>query len=145
MQATFGSTYVNDFTYQGRLWQVNLQAEGEYRVSPENLRNVFVRANSGAMVPVSSLVTAERVSGADILNRFNLYVSAKIMADPAPGFTTGQAKDALDEVINELRSEENIQMGWVGEAYQLEGRIWCCCVSIWPWFTDGHPHSYCAI
>ena len=42
------------------------------------------------------------------------------MADPAPGFTTGQAKDALDEVINELRSEENIQMGWVGEAYQLE-------------------------
>lgn len=120
MQATFGSTYVNDFTYQGRLWQVNLQAEGEYRVSPENLRDVFVRANSGAMIPISSLVTAERVSGADILNRFNLYASAKIMADPAPGFTSGQAKDALDAVINELRSEENIQMGWVGEAYQLE-------------------------
>ncbi|QTF93876.1 efflux RND transporter permease subunit, partial [Halomonas sp. BM-2019] len=120
MQATFGSTYVNDFTYQGRLWQVNLQAEGEYRMSPENLRDVFVRANSGAMIPVSSLVTAERVAGADILNRFNLYASAKIMADPAPGYTTGQAKDALDAVINDLRSEENIQMGWVGEAYQLD-------------------------
>ncbi|MFU8783799.1 efflux RND transporter permease subunit [Aliidiomarina sp.] len=120
MQATFGSTYINDFTYQGRLWQVNLQAEGEYRVAPENLRDVFVRSSHGEMVPLSTLVTAERVSGADILNRFNLYAAAKIMGDPAPGYTTGQAKDALDAVIQELRSEANIQMGWVGEAYQLD-------------------------
>ncbi len=97
-----------------------MQAEGEYRQSPENLREVYVRANSGAMVPVSELVTAERVTGADVLNRFNLYAAAKIMGDPAPGYTSGQAKMALDEVINGFRDQANIQMGWVGEAYQLD-------------------------
>lgn len=120
LQTTFGSSYINDFSYRGRLWQVNMQAEGEYRQSPENLRDVYVRANSGAMVPVSELVTAERVTGADVLNRFNLYAAAKIMGDPAPGYTSGQAKMALDEVINGFRDQANIQMGWVGEAYQLD-------------------------
>lgn len=120
LQTTFGSSYINDFSYRGRLWQVNMQAEGEYRQSPENLREVYVRANSGAMVPVSELVTAERVTGADVLNRFNLYAAAKIMGDPAPGYTSGQAKMALDEVINGFRDQANIQMGWVGEAYQLD-------------------------
>ncbi|RUO38465.1 hydrophobe/amphiphile efflux-1 family RND transporter [Aliidiomarina shirensis] len=120
MQATIGSMYVNDFTFQGRLWQVNLQAEGEYRDNPDDLRNVYVRSNAGEMVPVDSLVTLERVSGADILNRFNLYGAAKIMGDPAPGYTTGQAKDAIDAVVREFQQEENIQMGWVGEAFQLD-------------------------
>ncbi|EKO3677990.1 multidrug efflux RND transporter permease subunit [Vibrio sp. A8-1] len=120
LQTTFGSSYINDFSYRGRLWQVNMQADGEYRQSPENLRDVYVRANSGAMVPVSELVTAERVTGADVLNRFNLYAAAKIMGDPAPGYTSGQAKMALDEVINGFRDQANIQMGWVGEAYQLD-------------------------
>jgi len=118
--ATIGAQYVNDFTYQGRLWQVNLQAEAEYRATPEDLRHVFVRSHSGDMVPVSSLVTLERIPGADILNRFNLYNAAKIMADPAPGYTSGQAKQALDEVILAEQQNTNIQMGWVGEAYQLD-------------------------
>ncbi|MDF1614914.1 efflux RND transporter permease subunit [Desulfurivibrio dismutans] len=123
MQSTFGSYYVNDFSYLGRLWQVNLQAEGEFRSQPEDLRHVFVRSQGGEMVPLSSLLKLERTSGADIINRFNLYPAAKLMADPAPGYTSGQAKEALEAVVAELgRSESGSDtlLGWIGEAYQLE-------------------------
>ncbi len=120
MRATFGSLYVNDFSYSGRLWQVNLQSEAEFRMQPEDLSKVFVRAQSGEMIPVSSLVTLERTRGADILNRFNLYPSARLMADPAPGFTTGQAKAAMEAVAAELNGETDTLLGWIGEAYQLD-------------------------
>ncbi|MCC5835886.1 MAG: multidrug efflux RND transporter permease subunit, partial [Opitutales bacterium] len=120
MRSTFGSLYVNDFSYNGRLWQVNLQSEAEFRMQPEDLNKVFVRSNTGEMIPVSSLVTLERVRGADVLNRFNLYPAARIMADPAPGLTSGQAKEAMEAVMAELNSEHNTVLGWIGEAYQLE-------------------------
>ncbi len=120
LQSTFGSTYVNDFSYQGRLWRVNMQAEGEYRDQPDDLRHVFVRSNSGEMVPLSSLVTLERTAGADIINRFNIYPAANLTADPAPGYTTGQAKTALEEVVAQQQKTADVQIGWVGEAYQLD-------------------------
>lgn len=120
MQSTFGSLYVNDFLYFGRLWQVNLQSEAEFRSQPEDLSKVFVRTHNGEMVPVSSLVTLERTSGPDVLNRFNLYPAARLMADPAPGYTSGQAKAAMEEVAVALGSESNSLLGWIGEAYQLE-------------------------
>lgn len=120
LSSTLGSLYVNDFTYNSRLWQVNLQAEQSYRATPEDLRHVYVRSHNNEMVPVSTLVRLERIAGADIINRFNLYGSAKIMADPAPGYTSGQAKQALDEVIRAEQAYTNIQMGWIGEAYQLD-------------------------
>ena len=120
LQSTFGSMYVNDFTYQGRLWRVNMQAEGEYRNEPDDLRHIFVRSNEGAMVPLSSVVSLERRSGADIINRFNAYPAARITADPGPGFTTGQAKEALEDIVAGLQSQANMQLGWTGEAYQLD-------------------------
>lgn len=120
MQSTFGSLYVNDFTYLGRLWQVILQSEAEFRSQPEDLHKVFVRSNNGEMIPLSSLVTLERVSGADVLNRFNLYSAARLIADPAPGYTSGQAKAAMEAVAAELKDGEDALLGWIGEAYQLE-------------------------
>lgn len=120
LQASLGSLYVNDFVYSGRLWQVNIQALGDYRMQPDDLRHIFVRSDNGVMVPMSSLVTIERQSGADIVNRFNIYAAAKIMADPAPGYTSGQAKDAFERVVNEYEQDVNMQLGWVGEAYQLD-------------------------
>lgn len=120
LQSTLGSLYVNDFTYQGRLWQVNVQALGEYRVQPEDLRNVFVRSQSGEMVPVSSLVNVERQHGTDIINRFNIFSAAKMMGDPAPGYTTGQAKEAFEQIIADLDGEAGAQIGWIGEAFQLD-------------------------
>jgi len=119
MQSTFGGLYVNDFTLQGRNWQVNLQSEGEFRSHPDDLRRVFVRSNYGEMIPLSSLVELERVSGPDILNRFNVYPAAKLLADPAPGFTTGDALAALQAVGAE-QFDRNTLLGWTGEAYQLQ-------------------------
>ncbi|WP_111642714.1 efflux RND transporter permease subunit [Marinimicrobium alkaliphilum] len=120
LQSTFGAMYVNDFTYQGRLWRVNLQSEAQYRSQPDDLRHVFVRSSSGEMVPLSSVVTLERRAGADIINRFNVFPAAKLMGDPAPGYTTGEAKAALEQVVAELREAYDMQLGWTGEAYQLD-------------------------
>ncbi|TDP28180.1 HAE1 family hydrophobic/amphiphilic exporter-1/multidrug efflux pump [Idiomarina aquatica] len=120
LQATVGALYVNDFTYQGRLWQVNIQAKGQYRTSPENLTNVFVRSNNGAMLPLSSLLSVERTSGADIVDRFNIYSAARVMADPAPGYTSGQAKEAMEAIVAEFSADTDIQLGWTGEAFQLD-------------------------
>ena len=119
MQSTFGSLYVNDFTLAGRNWQVNLQAEGEFRSQPEDLRRVFVRSQNNEMVPLSALVTLERTADADILNRYNLALAARLLGDPAQGFTTGQAKQALEEVVADLLGQD-LSIGWVGEAYQLD-------------------------
>ncbi len=120
MQSTFGALYVNDFTYQGRLWQVNLQSEAAFRSDPEDLKRVYVRSTAGDMVPLNTLVKLERVGGADISNRYNLYPAAKVLADPAPGYTTGQAKQALEEVAAQLEGGQRTQLGWIGEAYQLD-------------------------
>lgn len=120
MQATFGSLYVNDFTLAGRNWQVNLQSEGEFRSRPEDLDKVFARSETGKLVPLSSLVTLERTVGADVLNRFNVNTAAKIMADAAPGYTSGQAKEALSAVLAAEVDDRNVLPGWTGEAYQLE-------------------------
>ncbi|BFN12954.1 efflux RND transporter permease subunit [Marinobacter sp. RI1] len=119
MQSTFGGLYVNDFTLQGRNWQVTLQSEGEFRSHPDDLRKVFVRSSYGEMIPLSSLVELERVSGPDILNRFNVYPAAKLLADPMPGHTTGEALTALQEVANQ-QFDRNTLLGWTGEAYQLQ-------------------------
>lgn len=119
MQSTFGGLYVNDFTLQGRNWQVTLQSEGEFRSHPDDLRKVFVRSSYGEMIPLSSLVELERVSGPDILNRFNVYPAAKLLADPTPGHTTGEALTALQEVANQ-QFDRNTLLGWTGEAYQLQ-------------------------
>nr|WP_238375945.1 efflux RND transporter permease subunit [Ectothiorhodospira magna] len=69
---------------------------------------------------VTSLVTLERTSGADIINRFNIFPAAKILADPAPGYTTGQAKAALESVATQLNQDADTVLGWIGEAYQLD-------------------------
>lgn len=119
MQATFGSLYVNDFTLLGRNWQVNLQAEGEFRSRPEDLRRVYVRAESGAMVPLSSLVRLERGADADMIDRYNLFPSARLLGEPAPGYTTGEAKAALEAAARESLGGE-ARIGWIGEAYQLD-------------------------
>src|SRR5690554_1000224 len=119
MQSTFGGLYVNDFTLQGRNWQVNLQSEGEFRSHPDDLRKVFVRSDYGEMIPLSSLVELERTSGPDILNRFNVYPAAKLLAEPMPGYTTGEALEALEAVAAE-EFDRNTLLAWTGEAYQLQ-------------------------
>ncbi|WP_028575304.1 efflux RND transporter permease subunit [Desulfonatronovibrio hydrogenovorans] len=120
MQSTFGSLYVNDFTMLDRNWQVNLQSEKDFRSRPEDLNKVFVRSQSGQMLPLSSLVTLERISGPDVINRYNMNSAARLMADAGPGYTTGQAKEALEQVAAQVLQGSNASIGWIGEAFQLD-------------------------
>ncbi|MBB5188536.1 HAE1 family hydrophobic/amphiphilic exporter-1/multidrug efflux pump [Zhongshania antarctica] len=120
LQSTLGAMYVNDFPHLGRLWRVYVQADSEYRRQPEDLRHISVRSDNGSLVPLSSLVSLERRRGADLVTRFNGYPSVRVMANPAAGYTSAQAKLALEEVVKNLTAAADTQMGWVGEAYQLD-------------------------
>jgi multidrug efflux pump len=117
MQATFGSLYVNDFTLYGRNYRVNLQSEATFRQGPKDLKQVFVRSNGGSMIPLDALVKAERVVGPDQLERFNAFSAARMMGNPAPGYTSGQAIAAMQEVAREALPT-GFQIAWTGSAYQ---------------------------
>lgn len=117
MQATFGSYYVNDFTLYGRTWQVSLQSESEFRRKPEDLSQVYVRASGGDLVPLTTLIKVKRILGPDTYARFNVYPAAKILGGPAPGYSSGQALTAIQEVADEVLGSE-YSLGWIGSAYQ---------------------------
>ncbi|RJG42853.1 efflux RND transporter permease subunit [Mesorhizobium sp. DCY119] len=118
MQATFGNVYVNDFTLYGRNFQVKLQSEANFREKPEDLSQIFVRSQtSSAMIPLDSLVEVKRVIGPDLLERFNNFPAAKIMGDPAPGYSSGQALQAIQKVAA-TALPEGYTVAWTGTAYQ---------------------------
>ena len=98
LQAFLGGIYVNQFNRFGRQWRVFLQAEAEDRVSPEDIGQFYVRNNDGDMLPLSTVVTSRRVFGPEYTQRFNLFRAAQITGQPAPGYSSGQAMAALEEV-----------------------------------------------
>lgn len=118
MQSTFGSYYVNDFTLYGRIFRVSLSSESEFRSKPEDLRQVFVRSDSGNMIPLDTLVKAERIVGPDLINRFNIFPAAKVMGGPAPGYSSGQAIAAIEDVVKETFPSGDYTLAWTGSAYQ---------------------------
>ncbi len=117
IQGTFGTAYVNDFTKFSRSFKVMLQAEGDYRARPEQLGEIYVRSNSGAMVPLSAFVTLTPILGPDMVERFNAFPAAKVMATPATGYSSGQAIAAMQEVARETLGEE-YTLSWTGTTYQ---------------------------
>ena len=117
MQSTFGNLYVNDFTYMGRNFRVTLQSEAKFRRTPDDLRYVYVKSNDGKLVPLSTLITVERVTGPELVNRFNIFPAAKILGDPAPGYSSGQAIAAMEEVAAEVLGAD-YGLSWIGSAYQ---------------------------
>ncbi|CAD5107285.1 efflux RND transporter permease subunit [Zestomonas carbonaria] len=117
MQSTFGSYYVNDFNLYGRTWQVSLQSEADFRRKPEDLSQVYVRSATHDLIPLSSLVRVTRILGPDSYARFNVYPAAKVLGGPAPGYSSGQALKAMQEVADEVLGE-NYSLGWTGSAYQ---------------------------
>ncbi len=117
LQGTFGNMYINDFTYLGRSFKVMMQAEGEYRARPDQLGEIYVKSNSGAMVPLSTLVTLTPSLGPDIVERFNVFPSAKVMASPAPGYSSGDAIRAVEETAKETL-DSGFTLAWTGTTYQ---------------------------
>jgi hydrophobe/amphiphile efflux-1 (HAE1) family protein len=117
MQATFGSYYINDFNKYGRTFKVMMQSAAPFRSLPDNLREVFVRSSSGQMLPVSSLVRLEPIVGPDIVERFNVFPAGKIVGAPAPGYSSGQALRALEELALQTLPE-GYTLSWIGSSYQ---------------------------
>jgi hydrophobic/amphiphilic exporter-1 (mainly G- bacteria), HAE1 family len=102
LQAFLGGAYVNQFNRFGRQWKVYLQAEPEYRTSADKVNSFYVRNSKGDMTPLASLVTVKRVSGPEYTTRFNLFRSIQINGTPAPGYSSGQAMAAMEQVSNEV-------------------------------------------
>ncbi len=117
LQSTMGSLYVNDFNKSGRTYRVQLQAEAEYRMQAEDLGRVYVRSNSGKMVPLSALSKVSSVVGAEQLERYNGLLSAKVLGKGAPGVSSGDAI-ALVEKIAAENLPDGYQIAWTGQAYQ---------------------------
>jgi HAE1 family hydrophobic/amphiphilic exporter-1 len=117
LQAFLGGAYVNQFNRFGRQWKVYLQAEPEYRVSADKINNFYVRNSKGEMTPLASLVTIKRVSGPEYTNRFNLFRSIQINGTPAPGFSSGQAMAAMEQVSAEVLPS-GFGYAWSDMSYQ---------------------------
>jgi multidrug efflux pump len=117
MQSTFGSLYVNDFSLFGRTYRVSLSSEPEFRMSPNDMQHVFVRSDNGTMVPLNVLLSTSRIVGPDVVDRFNVFPAAKIQGNPAPGFSSGQAIAAIEQVVSQNLSSD-YSIGWTGSAYQ---------------------------
>jgi hydrophobe/amphiphile efflux-1 (HAE1) family protein len=115
--ALLGSSYVNDFNRFGRVYKVFVQAEPEYRQDTKQLGLFFVRSAKGEMVPLDTLVSTRPTSGPEFTNRFNLYRSAELTGVPAPGFSSAQALEALEQVAAEVLPPE-MGYDWADMSYQ---------------------------
>lgn len=120
ISATIGQYYVNDFNMLGKTYHVNLRATDEYRDSPKDLANLYVRGTKNgvsSMIPLDSIVTLTRSMGPDNVDRFNGFPAAKIMGQPKPGYTSGQAIEAISEIFHQT-IPTGYNIGWSGASYQ---------------------------
>ena len=117
MAAFMGSTYINDFTRNGKINRVIMQADAPYRMKPEDLGRSWVRNDAGEMIPMSTLVTWERTSGAETMSRMNGYLAARFMGEAVPGVSSGEAIAEVERIANEVLPE-GYAIGWVAQAYQ---------------------------
>ena len=121
MQAYFGNLYVNDFVKFGRIYRVQTEALPEYRSNPEDISKIYVRAQSGTtqtMIPLDSVVTTEFNSGPDPVTHFNGFNSALILGGAAPGYSSGQALEALQQVADEILVPKGYTIDWSGISLQ---------------------------
>jgi multidrug efflux pump len=121
LQATMGSLYVNDFNKFGRTFRVQLQAEGVYRLKPEDLGSVYVRSAGGDMLPLKSMIRVKASVGPEQLDRFNGFVAAKVLGGAPPGISSGQTIAAVEEVAAKVLPP-GYYIAWSGQAFQ-ERRI----------------------
>lgn len=115
--AFLGGAYVNDFNQFGRLYKTYVQAQPEYRINEEQINLFFVKNNQGKSIPLSAFVDVKKISGPDFTNRFNLYRSAELTGSPAPGYSSDQALDALEEVAAQVLPA-GMGYEWTNMSYQ---------------------------
>ena len=135
-----GSTWEQGFIRFNQFYKVFVQARPEFRRYPEDLANLFVKNDKGEMVPYSSFMTIEKKQGLNEITRYNLYTSAAIQCAPAPGYSTGQAIQAIKEVADETlpqrlrprlgrslvrRVEERATRRCISSSSSSRSFIWC--------------------
>jgi HAE1 family hydrophobic/amphiphilic exporter-1 len=117
LSASMGSAYVNDFNAFGRTYQVNVQADSQFRSTVDDVLKLEVRAPGGGMVPMGSLARIEESFGPDRIERFNMYQSATVQGAPGPGISSNQAMDAAEGIFNQVKSN-GMFLAWSGISYQ---------------------------
>ncbi len=115
--AFLGGAYVNDFNRFGRLYKVYVQAEPEYRASTDGISMFYVRNANDAVVPLSTLVTTSPAEGPEFTNRFNIFRAAELGGQAAPGYSSAQALNAIEEVAREVLPSD-LSYAWYNMSYQ---------------------------
>ncbi|WP_374332168.1 efflux RND transporter permease subunit [Aestuariivirga sp.] len=120
IQALFGSATVSQYTQLNRVWNVIVQADSQYRVTPQDLLTAYVSGSNGQQVPLSALVTLEYEPAPTLVSHFNGFPAAQFTGDAAPGYSSGQAAQAMIEVAKDVLPQ-GYSYGWSGLYYsQLE-------------------------
>jgi multidrug efflux pump len=117
LQAQFGSIQVSQFTQYSRVWNVILQSDAPFRQTPADITRLYTRSTNGQMVPLSSVVRTEYVTGPDLVPHFNGFPAAQVIGGAAPGYSSGTAIKAMEEVASEVLPQ-GFGFSWSGMAYQ---------------------------
>ena len=117
LAAQFGATYVNDFNKFGRVYRVFMQADAPYRETLGDISKIYVKNNSGKMLPISSVITTENIVGPYMLSRFNMYPSITINGSPANGVSSGEAMKVMSE-ISDKNLPKDMDYAWSGTSLQ---------------------------
>lgn len=117
LAGTLGSYYLNDFNKFGRTWQVLMSAEPEFRMKPEDIARIYVKSNSGEMVPISAFADISYISGPDSLDRYNNLPAVKLLGNAAPGYSSGQAIAEIERIASEVLPPD-MSYDWTGTAFQ---------------------------
>jgi HAE1 family hydrophobic/amphiphilic exporter-1/multidrug efflux pump len=124
LQAFWGNLYINDFVKFGRVYRVQTEAEPQFRSKPEDISKIYVRALRGqngqgpAMIPLDTVVTTEYTSGPDPVTHFNGYNTALVLGAAAPGYSSGQALEALDRAALQALNPKGYALDYSGISYQ---------------------------
>ncbi|HEY8035122.1 MAG TPA: multidrug efflux RND transporter permease subunit [Methylobacter sp.] len=117
LQTYLGSSFVNLFNKFNQVFQVYVQADAPFRTQPEDIKNLYVRNGQGEMVPLGTLLEVKRTVGAELVSRYNLYPAAQIYGAAAPGFSSGQALNLMEQVSNKTLPK-GIGFDWTATSYQ---------------------------
>ena len=131
LQIYLGSLYVNSFNAFGRHWQVNVQAEGDYRNQVEDINLLKVRNNQGQMVPLGALGNIREIGGPIFVNRYNLYTAASVSGNIKPGVSSGDVIASVDKLADKTLSL-SMNKEWTELMFmQIQGATRRCTCSGW--------------
>ena len=117
LQGYLGSSFVNLFNKFNQVFQVYIQAESAFRLQPEDIKNLYVRNNKGEVVPLGTMITVHPVLSSELITRYNLYPAAAVFGAAAPGFSSGQALNLMEQVAENVLPA-GMGFDWTATAFQ---------------------------